>query len=76
MVNFTVAIPDELKKKLDRYPEMNWSEVARQAWKEKAEQMELLNRITAKSKATDKDVEELSRKIKAGMAKWHESRKA
>jgi hypothetical protein len=76
MVNFTVAIPDELKKLIDKHPEMNWSEVARQAWKEKAEQLELLNRITAGSKATEKDIMQLSRKIKAGMAKWHERRKA
>jgi hypothetical protein len=75
-VNFTVSLPSELKKVLDKYPEMNWSEVARQAWKRKAEQLELLNQITAGSKATDSDVVEISRKIKAGMARWHESHKA
>jgi uncharacterized protein YdeI (YjbR/CyaY-like superfamily) len=74
MVNFTVAIPDELKKKLDRHPEMNWSEVARQAWREKAAQLEFLNRITAKSKATEKDVEELSAMIKHGVAKRYGKR--
>ena len=75
MANFTISVPDELKALLDKHPEMNWSEVARQAWRNKVEQLELLNQITSGSKATDKDVEEISRKIKAGMARWHESRK-
>jgi len=72
MVNMTISVPSELKQMLDRYPEMNWSEVARQAWKQKAEQLELLNRLTAKSKATDKDIEELGRLLKNGIAKWHD----
>jgi len=75
MANMTISVPDELKAMLDRHPEMNWSEVARQAWRRKAEQLELLNRLTAGSKATDKDVEEISRKIKAGIARWHDSLK-
>jgi len=74
MVNMTITVPDELKKMLDKYPEMNWSEVARQAWKQKAEQLELLNRLTAKSKATDKDIMELSRLVNKGIARWHDER--
>ena len=72
MANMTISVPDELKKLLDKYPELNWSEVARQAWRQKAEQLELLNRLTANSKATDKDVMEIAEKVKLGMAKWHE----
>jgi len=26
MATFTVSIPDELKKKLDKHPEINWAE--------------------------------------------------
>ena len=55
---------------------MNWSEVARQAWKSKAEQLELLNRLTARSKATDKDIEELGRLIKKGIVSRHDKLKA
>ena len=76
MANMTISVPDELKAMLDRYPEMNWSEVARQAWKSKAEQLELLNRLTARSKATDKDIEELGRLIKKGIASRHDKLKA
>ena len=31
MPTMTLAVPDELKKKMDNFPEMNWSEVARQS---------------------------------------------
>ena len=75
MVNVTVAVPDNLKALMEKFPEMNWSEVARQAWKNKAEQLALLNRLTANSKATDEDIMEISRKVKAGMARWHEQHK-
>ncbi len=69
MANMTISVPDELKKLLDKYPEMNWSEVARQAWRQKAEQLDLLNRLTAGSKATDRDVMEISRKINRSMTR-------
>ena len=72
MVNITISVTPELKQMLEKYPEMNWSEVARQAWKRKAEQLELLNRLTAKSNATDTDIEELGRMLKAGIYKRHE----
>jgi len=76
MANMTISVPNELKAMLDRYPEMNWSEVARQAWKNKAEQLELLNKLTERSKATDKDIEELGRLIKKGIANKHDKLKA
>ncbi len=72
MVNVTISVPTELKALLDRHPEMNWSEVARQAWKNKAEKLDLLEKLTASSTATDKDVEELALLIKKGIAKRHE----
>ena len=72
MVNMTIAVPDDLKRMLDRHPEMNWSEVARQAWKQKVEHLELLNRLTAKSKVTDKDIMEIAGKLKKGITRWHD----
>jgi len=42
--------------------------------KEQLKRLEALEAITAKSKATEKDVEELSRKVKAGVLKRHEER--
>ena len=71
MVNITIAVPEELKKMLDSHPEINWSEVARQAWWQKGRELELLNKLTTASKASDKDVLDLAKMIKKGMAEWH-----
>lgn len=71
MVNMTIAVPGELKKLIDAHPEINWSEVARQAWWQKARELELLNKLTKTSKASDKDVLDLAKLIKKGMAEWH-----
>lgn len=71
MVNVTIAVPEELKKLLDTHPEINWSEVARQAWWQKARELDLLNKLTSASKTDDKDVLELAKIIKKGMAEWH-----
>ena len=31
MVNITLAMPDEIKRKMEKFPEINWSEIARAA---------------------------------------------
>ena len=69
MVNVTLAVPDELKKKMEQFPEINWSEVARQAIKDKAVQLEFLRYFASKSRLTDKDALELGRKVNKGLAK-------
>ncbi len=71
MVNMTISVPSSIKAMLERYPEINWSEVARQAWSAKARQLELLNTLTSKGKASDKDIEELAALLKRGIAKRH-----
>ncbi len=70
-MNVTVSVPEDLKKGLDSRSEINWSEVARQAWKAKLDQLELLDSLTAASKATDADVEELGRMLRKNIAHRH-----
>ena len=72
MVNVTINVPIDLKTKLETYPEINWSEVARQAWNEKVHQLDLMNKLTKKSKASDASIAELAKLIKHGMARRHE----
>ena len=71
MVNITLAVPRELKEIMDKHPEMNWSEIARQAFREKASRIELLDAIAAKSKLTEKDALEIGRKVNKEIAKRH-----
>ena len=69
MTNITLSIPDKLKKKMEKYPEIKWSQVARKAIEEKVKDLELLDKLTKDSKLTNKDVEELSKFIKEKMSK-------
>ncbi|HLD63177.1 MAG TPA: hypothetical protein VI875_04905 [Candidatus Norongarragalinales archaeon] len=71
LVNVTISVPSDLKDLLDKHPEINWSEVARQALFEKARQLEFLDKLTSSSKASDKDVNDLAKLIKKGIADWH-----
>ncbi|NYZ77009.1 hypothetical protein H0O02_01695 [Candidatus Micrarchaeota archaeon] len=72
MTNVTVSVPVEMKKKMEEFAVINWSEVAREAFAEQISKMELLKSLTSKSKATKEDVKELSEKIKAAVWKRHE----
>ncbi len=67
MPTLTLAVPEDLKKEMDETKEINWSEVARQAIKEKMAQLKILKSIAAKSKLTEKDALELGRKINKSM---------
>ncbi|MEK6932739.1 MAG: hypothetical protein AABW56_02995 [Nanoarchaeota archaeon] len=69
MVSITLAVPQELKKEMEDYPEMNWSEIARQAIKERLIILNKLNKMLSKSKFTEKDALELGRKVNKAVAK-------
>ncbi|MFH1107106.1 MAG: hypothetical protein V1787_04380 [Candidatus Micrarchaeota archaeon] len=69
MVNMTLAIPNDLSILMKKHSEIKWTEVARRAIEEKASEVELLDSIAQKSRITEKDVEELSKVIKRGVAK-------
>jgi len=69
MPNITLSLPEELHKKMKKMSDVRWSEIARRAIEERINDLEVMNRITSKSKLTKKDVEEISKKIKSRTAK-------
>ncbi len=71
MTNMTLAIPEELMAVMKEHKEIKWSEVAREAIAEKAEELKLMDEILSKSKLTEKDAIEIGRKINEGIAKRH-----
>ena len=73
MPNMTLAIPADLKDKMDHFKEINWSEVARQAIREKAFFMEKMNHLFSKSKLTESDIEKYGRQIKKNVWKKHKA---
>lgn len=71
MTNMTLAVPDELMAVMKKHKEIKWSQVAREALEEKANELELMDKLLANSKLTEKEAIEIGRKIKEGMAKRH-----
>jgi len=71
MSNITLAIPDDLKAKMKRFPEINWSEVARQAIAEKMRTLEQMQRLLSKSALTESETVILGRQIKRRVLQKH-----
>ena len=63
MPTITVNVDDDLKERMEKHPEINWSEVTRQAIRNKIEKLELMDELTTDSKLTDEDVDEIAAKI-------------
>lgn len=68
MPSVTVSVPNDLKERMDDHPEINWSQVARTAIKEKVDDLEMMDRITSDSELTDEDVELLAEKVDSNVA--------
>lgn len=69
MTNITLAIPEELHMIIRKHNEIKWSEVARRALWQQARKLQIMDKLVSKSEFTEKDVEELDHKIKAGLLK-------
>lgn len=69
MVSITLSVPEELKREMDQHPEMNWSEIARQAIREKIMILKRMDMLLAKSKLTEKDALEIGKKVNKAVAK-------
>lgn len=69
MPAITLSVPQDLKSEMDKSKFINWSEVAREAIKEKVVQLRILDDIAKKSKLTEKDAIDISKKINQGMSK-------
>ena len=70
MPTITLTVPEEVKLELKRLAWVNWSEVAREVFlkqQKRLEALEKLEKILSKSKFTEKDADELGKKVKLAM---------
>ncbi len=71
MANITLTVPEDLKDEIQRHKEVNWSAVTRKAMQDHLNKLHIAEAIASKSKLTQKDVEELDKLVKKGIAKAH-----
>lgn len=69
MGNITLAVPEELHRKMKKHSEIRWSEVIRKTISEKINDLEMMNKLSTKSNLTKKDIEEISKKVDSRVAK-------
>jgi len=67
MPTLTLAIPQDLKNEMESLPELNWSEIAREAISEKVNEYKLFKSIVAKSKLTQNDALSMGKKVNEEM---------
>ena len=65
MPSITVNVDDDLKERMEEHPEINWSEVTRQAIQDKIETLDVMDELTSGSELTESDVAEIADKINA-----------
>lgn len=69
MVTMTLAVPAELKQRMETFSEINWSEIARQAFMQKIRDLEFLRKFKEKSTLTEEDAIRLGRELNKNLAK-------
>ena len=69
MTTMTLAVPSELKHKMETFPEINWSEIARQAFMQRIKDLEFLKKFKSDSTLTEEDALRLGRELNKNLAK-------
>jgi len=69
MPNMTLSIPEEIHEAMKKHKEIRWSEIARNSIVNHVKKLEIMDKITSKSKLTMKDVMEIDKKIKSSISK-------
>lgn len=72
MPNITLSVSKELKQKMDKLPELNWSETIREFLSEKVKRallLKKLDKLLEKSELTEEDCIRMGREAKKSMHK-------
>ena len=68
MVSITLSMPNEVKKEMEEFADVNWSAVAREAIKNKIVLLKKFKEFTKDSTLTKQDAIELGRKVNKSLA--------
>lgn len=71
MSNITISVPTDLKKRMDRHKDINWSAVARHAIEHKIAVLSAIDMMLADSKLTEQDILQDAEIIKKNVWKKH-----
>ncbi len=69
MPNLTLSVPEGLHQRMKKHTELRWSEIARQSFENKLDEIEFMNRALGKSRLTEEDAERIGHQIKGNIRK-------
>jgi len=72
MATVTVSVPEDLRKKMKKFNEVNWSAVSRRAYTERLEELEHREKLKKMLREEEKELAwtiDLGRKLKKDMRK-------
>ena len=72
MTNITLAVPEDIKKEMEKFPEINWSAIAREAIKKRIILLRKFREFTKNSEFTEEDAIELGREVNKSLRKRNE----
>jgi hypothetical protein len=73
MPSVTFQIPSEAKKVMSKYPKIKWDKVVADTLLNYARKLRLMDKISAKSKLSSQDIDELNKTIKPGLWKHYKN---
>lgn len=73
MVNITFAIPEETKKRMEKYKEIKWSSAIRNLIEQKLDDFEEAEKLANKLDLSKEDLDPIIKKINKEMAKHAEA---
>ena len=74
MGNMTLAIPDNLQRKMAKRTEVRWSNIARETFEAKVKELDFMDRLLGSSEFTEGDAEAIGHNVKAEIRKRFEKR--
>jgi hypothetical protein len=69
MVSLTLSIPQNIRGEMEKFPEMNWSEVARAAIMQRLMMLKKFKEFTKDSKFTEQDALKFGAELNRSLSK-------
>ena len=69
MTNITLAVPDDIKREMEKFPEINWSVIAREAIKKRVELLKKFREFAKDSTMTEEDAIRFGREVNKRVSK-------
>ncbi len=63
MTNITLAVPEDVKKEMEKFPEINWSAIAREAIKKRIILLRKFREFTKNSEFTEEDAIRIGKEV-------------